>query len=118
MTVTAAKVTWAPWVVKALLIGTFFMATPAWAVSDCVYGGTNFSDGAVACQSGYQFRCSNGTWEPLDLSCLDNPPAPTRSQPAACACSEEDQANCNATGEICCVSLEGDTCVKRCCERP
>ncbi|MBJ6724412.1 hypothetical protein [Geomesophilobacter sediminis] len=102
----------------AVLWLTLLPVPAAHAVSDCVYGGTNFSDGALACQSGFQFRCSNGTWEGLDLTCNEPPPAPTRSKPAECACTANDEFNCSAVDMICCVTLEGDGCVKRCCQRP
>jgi len=90
----------------------------ALAVSDCLLAGVNFSDGAVSCQSGYQYQCSNGSWKPLDSACVAPPPAPTRSNPADCACTAQEQDNCGAQDRICCVALEGGSCIKRCCERP
>ena len=35
----------------------------------CSFGGTAYSDGALSCQSGQQFRCSSGTWNRTLGSC-------------------------------------------------
>src|SRR5512140_1804344 len=35
----------------------------------CFYKGTMFSDGAAACQSGTQYRCDDGEWKALGVSC-------------------------------------------------
>ena len=88
------------------------------AISDCVYSGVSFSDGAVSCQSGYQFRCSDGAWEALDLPCAALPPATTLVNPAGCNCTPEELAGCNQSGQACCVSMELGNCVKKCCQKP
>lgn len=94
-----------------------FSSNVCFAISDCIYSGVNFSDGAVACQSGHQFRCSNGTWRSLDLPCVIPPPASIVIDPAACNCTVEEVKNCDRSAQACCVSLESGHCVKRCCER-
>ena len=35
----------------------------------CAFGGNAYTDGAVSCQNGQQFRCSNGTWNRTLGSC-------------------------------------------------
>lgn len=42
-------------------------STPA--ARTCTYGSTNYSHGSLSCQGGYQFRCSDGTWEGRSQSC-------------------------------------------------
>ncbi|HJV64572.1 MAG TPA: hypothetical protein VJ550_02440 [Geomonas sp.] len=92
-------------------------AAKAHAISDCVYGGINFSDGAIACQSGNQFQCSDGDWQSLDNSCATPPPPPAVVNPAACSCTDAETADCDQKGENCCVSLEAGSCKKLCCPR-
>jgi len=89
----------------------------SFAVSDCLYSGVTFSDGAVSCQSGHQFKCSDGTWQALDLDCGNPAPAPTVVNPADCSCTVDGVGNCDQTAEACCVSLEFGKCTKRCCPR-
>ena len=92
-------------------------AKNSFAINDCLYSGVNFSDGAVSCQSGHQFRCSDGDWQSLDLPCATPSPPPTVVNPAACACTQAEMSDCDQKGENCCVSLESGSCVKRCCPR-
>lgn len=35
----------------------------------CVYEGKEYSDGAVTCQNGKEYRCNDGTWDSLGSSC-------------------------------------------------
>lgn len=37
----------------------------------CMYAGQFFSPGAVACQSGRQFRCVAGVWQAVGSDCAD-----------------------------------------------
>ena len=37
--------------------------TIATAPMACSYGGIAYSNGALSCQSSYQYRCNNGTWD-------------------------------------------------------
>lgn len=39
------------------------------ALRTCAYGSTSYSHGSLSCQGGYQYRCSDGTWEGRSLSC-------------------------------------------------
>lgn len=106
---------------KIILVLPFLALTVtadvSFAISDCLYSGVTFSDGAVSCQSGRQFRCSNGTWQGLDLTCASPLPLPTVTNPADCSCTEEEVTNCDHFSQACCVSLESGKCTKKCCER-
>jgi hypothetical protein len=42
---------------------------PAVASSGCMYSGTAYSSGTMSCQGGYQYRCSNGTWDSTNVTC-------------------------------------------------
>jgi len=44
-------------------------AAGATVAPSCSYSGTAYSDGALSCQSGQQFRCSSGTWNRTLGSC-------------------------------------------------
>jgi hypothetical protein len=90
---------------------------PACAISDCVNAGVTFSDGAVSCQSGQQFRCSYGDWKALDLPCVDTPAGPALESPTPCRCSEEQAKACDQTGQGCCVSVVAGTCIRSCCPK-
>ena len=35
----------------------------------CIYGSSQYSDGAMACQNGAPYRCRGGTWERSLGSC-------------------------------------------------
>ena len=35
----------------------------------CTYDGTMFSDGSTTCQAGVQFRCDDGDWDSLGVTC-------------------------------------------------
>lgn len=39
------------------------------ALRTCTHLGTTYSHGSVSCQSGYQFKCNDGTWDSTNLSC-------------------------------------------------
>lgn len=45
-------------------------AQVALAGDPCIYEGTRYSDGAAACQSGLQYRCTDGSWTALRTSCV------------------------------------------------
>lgn len=92
-------------------------ADNSYAISDCVYGGVNFSDGAISCQSGNQFQCSDGDWQPLDTPCANAPTPPIEVSPATCSCSDAEMAQCDQKGENCCVSLVSGNCLRDCCPR-
>lgn len=99
------------------LLGVLLVAGESFAISDCVYGGINFSDGAISCQSGNEFQCSDGDWQSLDTSCSTPPPPPIVVHPGTCSCTDADIAECDQKGENCCVSLESGACTRRCCPR-
>lgn len=100
-----------------LIVSLTLVSDFSYAISDCVYSGVNFSNGAVSCQSGQQFRCSDGDWKPLDLPCAGPLPAPTVDNPALCSCTAEEDAACDQKGEGCCVSVDAGKCTKGCCAR-
>ena len=35
----------------------------------CTYAGTAYSSGTMSCQGGYQYRCNNGTWDSINVTC-------------------------------------------------
>ena len=41
------------------------------ASEHCFYKGTMFSDGAMSCQTGAQFRCKAGDWKATGSACTD-----------------------------------------------
>jgi hypothetical protein len=41
------------------------------AQARCFYKGAIFSDGAMSCQSGAQFRCKDGDWKSTGFACSD-----------------------------------------------
>lgn len=45
----------------------------------CFHRGTMYSDGAASCQSGMQYRCTNGAWLSLGSACMDEAVAVSRS---------------------------------------
>ncbi len=45
----------------------------------CFYKGTMYSDGSAACQSGSQYRCDDGEWQALGVSCAMGPVALSRT---------------------------------------
>jgi len=54
----------------AALLGALTCAGAAQAANDhCFYQGTMYSDGAMACQSGAQFRCRDGDWKATGSDC-------------------------------------------------
>jgi hypothetical protein len=44
-------------------------AAGATAANACTWNSVTYTDGAMSCQSGKQFRCSNGTWNQAGGSC-------------------------------------------------
>jgi hypothetical protein len=57
-------------VLCALVVGAASVA----AAAPCLYGGHEFSESAVSCQNGRQFRCSSGRWEAVGTECSDEDP--------------------------------------------
>lgn len=49
------------------------VAQQAVAGDPCFQKGTMYSDGANSCQSGLQYRCSDGEWVALHVACPDSP---------------------------------------------
>jgi hypothetical protein len=103
--------------VLVLCITSMLSANACLAVSDCIDSGVSFSDGAISCQSGYQFKCSDGDWKALDLVCKEPPPMPTVANPAACSCTENEIKSCDQSAQACCVSLVSGICTKNCCPK-
>ena len=58
-----------PVVEKQTVIERPVPAAGATAASGCTYNSGAYSDGGLSCQSGQQFRCSNGTWNRTLGSC-------------------------------------------------
>ncbi len=55
------------------------MNTMAQKDPNCLYKGNSYSEGGISCQSNMQFRCGNGAWIPLNLSCGNSPIAAAKS---------------------------------------
>jgi hypothetical protein len=89
----------------------------SYAISDCTFAGVNFSDGAVSCQSGHQFSCSDGDWKPIDLACPNATPGPAPETSGLCRCTDAEATACDQTGQGCCVSVIAGSCVKSCCPK-
>ena len=58
-----------PVVEKQTVIERPVPAAGATVAPACAWGGTAYSEGALSCQSGQQFRCSNGSWNRTLGSC-------------------------------------------------
>src|SRR5262249_11480132 len=53
---------------------------PAVAGDDaCFYKGTMYSDGAMACQAGKQFKCDDGEWKLRDEKCQEGSLKPSKT---------------------------------------
>lgn len=50
---------------------TLGLAMAAAADDSCSYQGTAYSHGATVCQSGTQYRCNDGEWNSLAITCPD-----------------------------------------------
>ncbi len=58
----------------ALVSGTTGCAARSTQAGDpCFYRGTQYSDGAAACQAGAQYRCTEGDWKSLGIACTEPP---------------------------------------------
>jgi len=75
---------------------------PATAGDRCFFRGTMYSDGAAACQSGTQYRCTDGDWKALGVACEDEASKPSRScmldgvsySTGSASCQEGSQHRC------------------------
>lgn len=85
----------------------------------CVYRGSLYSDGAMSCQGGTQYRCDDGEWDKTDDSCTAEPVAQAKTcsfggiqyATGASSCQAGAQYRCTdgawqSTGETCPI---GDT---------
>lgn len=58
--------------VKAILVAGLvpaMLATAAFADTSCRYNGNSYSHGSSVCQSGTQYRCDDGEWNSLGVTC-------------------------------------------------
>ena len=58
-----------------LVLGIVIGLAPAAAYAQghaCVYGGSEYSDGALSCQRGVQQQCLNGGWVDQGESCMED----------------------------------------------
>ena len=59
----------------ALFVMSIGIASVAQASGNpCLFALRSFSDGAVSCQGGRQFRCANGDWQSIGTTCADADP--------------------------------------------
>ena len=62
----------------ALVVAVMGIGSGAAAAGkDCAFHLRAFSDGAVSCQGGRQFRCADGAWQSIGTACADADPAGT-----------------------------------------
>jgi hypothetical protein len=54
----------------AFVVGAASVAT----ATPCMYRSQPFSEGAVSCQDGRQFRCASGRWVASGTECADSDP--------------------------------------------
>lgn len=61
--------------IVVLAVGVLAGCSPERAVAGdpCFHKGTMYSDGANSCQSGLQYRCTDGEWSALRVACPDSP---------------------------------------------
>lgn len=62
----------------------------------CFNKGTMYSDGAVSCQEGSQYKCSGGEWESLGTNCAAQPIAASRTCQFAGVTFATGAASCQA----------------------
>jgi hypothetical protein len=53
-------------VVERPVVAATPLASPA---RSCAYAGTSYSHGSSSCQSGYEYRCSDGAWSSSSARC-------------------------------------------------
>lgn len=58
-----------PVIEKQTVIERQVPAAGATAPGNCSWNSVIYSDGAVSCQAGQQFRCGNGTWNQQGGTC-------------------------------------------------
>ena len=58
-----------PVIEKQTIIERQVPAAGATVPGSCSWNSVTYSDGAMSCQAGQQFRCSNGTWNQAAGSC-------------------------------------------------
>lgn len=90
---------------KALLLalGAVLIAGPAFGDVDCDYKGATYSHGSAVCQSGSQYRCSNGQWRGMAVACTESlPPADKNCSfngavysPGSASCQANTQYRCD-----------------------
>lgn len=87
----------------AAVVGVLTCAGVARAGSDdCFYKGAMFSDGAMSCQTGAQFRCKAGDWKSTGSTCPEEQPRAAKScdlsgisySTGAASCQDGTQYRC------------------------
>jgi hypothetical protein len=74
----------------------------AMAGDPCFHKGTMYSDGGNSCQSGLQYRCSDGEWAPLHVPCTGASVALSRSCEAGGITYSTGAASCQAGSQFRC----------------
>jgi hypothetical protein len=62
------------WIVVTFIAGVGLAAAADAAGKPCSFALRSFSDGAVSCQGGRQFRCADGAWQNVGTACADEDP--------------------------------------------
>jgi hypothetical protein len=94
-------------------------AGAGWAEKDCEYNGVVYSHGSFTCQTGYGYKCNDGSWDVLKTACSARPHESSEDQTAdsgkaICGCSKDERNLCYATGQVCSADGDAGKCVKKC----
>jgi hypothetical protein len=79
----------------------------------CVYNETKYIEQAQTCQSGRQYQCEDGTWTDVNADCQDAQTMQSYDN-SACACTNEEEHNCNSSEQHCSSSKESGRCISKC----
>ena len=83
------------------------------SIADCVYNDTNYIERARTCQSGHQYQCEDGTWTDMNTDCPDEQTIQSYDT-SVCACTNDEEHNCNSSGQHCSSSKEYGRCISKC----
>ena len=97
-----------------LIITTLSFACITSTFADCTFQESSFPEAAKACLSGRYNACEDGTWIDIGAACGDAANEQSKTEPASCICTNEEEASCRATEKKCGSTLEMGRCVSRC----
>ena len=99
--------------VVSLITGT------GWAMENCKYSGVLYSQGSFTCQSGYGYKCNDGSWDIQNTACSTRTHESSEDKTVAddtviCGCSKDEKNYCYAVGQFCNAEGDASKCVKQC----